>query len=406
MRLFDRHDIVLIVGLTVSVGVAFARPVANLLEFAHQVDTAYGLALVPALGVLVVVLGFHYQRKRNELRSEAAAAAAEAREAGRRIHDLELLVVFGQALARALDLDAIRTVVLQHLPRLAHKDEGWVLTSEEGSWHALVAPPGEDSRDVELNRERLATLALDTRTAAGDDERLEADGVNLEDQVCFPMMVGRRVVGVLGMPEGVVPLTLARRRILSAAAAMLAIAVKNADLFYEIRENSLRDGLTGCFNRAHGLHSVEAELRRAQRTRLPISLLLMDLDHFKDVNDRCGHLCGDAVLAEVGRRLNRALRLSDLKCRYGGEEFLLLLPDTPLAGALQVAETVRRTICASPILWGEESLTVTASFGVTVALPDELDSEAVIARADAAMYQAKGDGRNCVRVSGMKPAAA
>jgi diguanylate cyclase (GGDEF)-like protein len=130
-----------------------------------------------------------------------------------------------------------------------------------------------------------------------------------------------------------------------------------------------------------------------------MSLIMFDLDHFKEVNDRYGHLCGDAVLAAVGVRMRDVLRGSDLKCRYGGEEFLVLLPETPLEGAKRVADTLRRELADLPIHWKDETLSITASFGVSVALPSEIDCEAVISRADAALYRAKEQGRNCVRLS-------
>ena len=95
--------------------------------------------------------------------------------------------------------------------------------------------------------------------------------------------------------------------------------------------------------------------------------------------------------------MNAVLRGSDLKCRFGGEEFLVLLPDTPLVGARRVAETLRREIEEHPIRWNEEAITVTASVGLTAITPGEVDTKAIIGRADAALYRAKDSGRNCVR---------
>jgi len=126
---------------------------------------------------------------------------------------------------------------------------------------------------------------------------------------------------------------------------------------------------------------------------------MFDLDHVKQVNDRYGHLCGDAVLAAVGVKVREAGRSSDVRCRYGGEEFLLLLPETPLEGAKVVADTLRRELAGSPIMWKGEPLDITASFGVATAGLAEVDTKAFISRADAALYQAKEDGRNCVRLS-------
>jgi diguanylate cyclase (GGDEF)-like protein len=98
-------------------------------------------------------------------------------------------------------------------------------------------------------------------------------------------------------------------------------------------------------------------------------------------------------------KMREVLRGSDLKCRYGGEEFLVLLPETPLEGAKRVADTLRRELAEMPITWKGEALTITASFGVSVAMPAEIDSQALIGRADAALYRAKDQGRNCVRLS-------
>src|SRR5436853_4935903 len=120
---------------------------------------------------------------------------------------------------------------------------------------------------------------------------------------------------------------------------------------------------------------------------------MVDLDKFKEINDHYGHLCGDAVLAAIGVKMREVLRGSDLKCRYGGEEFLVLLPETPLEGAKRVAETLRRELADMPIAWKSEAIGITASLGVTVALPSEIDSNALIGRADAALYRAKDQGR-------------
>ena len=185
---------------------------------------------------------------------------------------------------------------------------------------------------------------------------------------------------------------------LTAAATLLGISLRNAALFREVRENSLRDPLTGCFNRTHSLEVIDTELRRARRSHAPVSLIMFDLDHFKDVNDKYGHLCGDAVLTAVGARMGEVLRGSDLKCRYGGEEFLILLPETALDGAKRVADTLRQELAEMRIPWKDQTVGITGSFGVTTATPAEVDPQSLIARADAALYRAKDQGRNCVRL--------
>jgi diguanylate cyclase (GGDEF)-like protein len=144
---------------------------------------------------------------------------------------------------------------------------------------------------------------------------------------------------------------------------------------------------------------IDAELRRARRSQAPVSLIMFDVDRLKDVNDHHGHLCGDAVLAVIGQRMREVLRGSDLKCRYAGEQFLVLLPETPLPGAQRVAETLRSEVANRPVAWAGESLHITASVGLAQALRGEVNVQALIGRADHALYRAKDDGGNCVRVA-------
>jgi PleD family two-component response regulator len=165
--------------------------------------------------------------------------------------------------------------------------------------------------------------------------------VVVDGHLCVPLSAGGEMLGVMGVPESAGPFSDVRRRSLAAMATLLAISLRNAELFREVHENSLRDGLTGCFNRTHALDAIDVDLRRSRRSHAPLSLIMFDIDHFKQINDCYGHLCGDAVLAAVGARIRDVLRGTDLTCRYGGEEFLIVLPDTLLEGAGRVAEMLR-----------------------------------------------------------------
>ena len=393
MNLVARQDRVLLIGLAVALIVGLAKPVRYLLDLAGDVERASGLALVPMLLILTVVFLFHQQGKRQEAKAEAASSEAEAVEADMRAAEMERLVNFGQALGRSLDLESIRDVVLQHLPNLAGTEDAWVLLRLGGHWQALVGTARESRRDVERAHEHIANRALVA------DGTWRAEIITADGHLCLPMTAGGHAVGMLGIQESAVPSSEGRKRVMAMAAALLAISLRNAEMFHELRENSLRDGLTGCFNRTHAIDVIDTELRRARRSQMPVSLIMFDLDRFKEINDHYGHLCGDAVLASVGARMREVLRGSDLKCRYGGEEFLVLLPETPLEGAKRVADTMRRDLADTVVRWKDESIKVTASFGVTMAMPSEIDSHALIGRADAALYRAKDQGRNCVRLS-------
>jgi diguanylate cyclase (GGDEF)-like protein len=195
-----------------------------------------------------------------------------------------------------------------------------------------------------------------------------------------------------------------QRRALEAALAFLGIAIRNVHLLVETRENSMRDSLTRWFNRGHGVDTLRAELQRSKRNSTPVSLLMFDIDHFKTLNDKHGHQSGDAVLMSVARHVGDLLRASDVKCRYGGDEFMVILPETPSIGAQQVAEHIRRALASLHIAAGAEMLTITASLGVATSESGELDPHAFMARADAALYEAKRGGRNRVVIDNHDPA--
>jgi diguanylate cyclase (GGDEF)-like protein len=158
------------------------------------------------------------------------------------------------------------------------------------------------------------------------------------------------------------------------------------------------DPLTGLLNRRSMLQRLEKEVARSRRTQRVFSLLLGDLDYFKEVNDQHGHDCGDTVLARVSERLGAGLRAIDAVARWGGEEFLVLLSETGLEGALGVAERIRLRIALAPIPHGTVSVAITMTLGVAAHHP-EAPIEETIRCADRALYDGKQRGRNCVVAS-------
>ena len=162
----------------------------------------------------------------------------------------------------------------------------------------------------------------------------------------------------------------------------------------ELREVSNRDGLTKLFNRRYIEEVLGQEYNRARRHAHPLAVILTDIDHFKQVNDVHGHLAGDEVLREVSRRLQTKLRDIDILGRYGGEEFLIVLPETDCAGGRIVAERLRQAIHETPVDIGDSQLQVTISLGVTELREDSSNYEQLISEADQALYQSKDAGRN------------
>jgi diguanylate cyclase (GGDEF)-like protein len=163
----------------------------------------------------------------------------------------------------------------------------------------------------------------------------------------------------------------------------------------KLEELSFVDALTGLYNFRYMQRSLEIEMERTRRTKLPTGLVMIDLDHFKNVNTLYGHECGNAVLAQFGKVLKESVRLMDVPCRYGGEEFALILPGAPLRESIAIAERLRETTRCNPVAFGTETVRITASFGIAVfRFTDECTVGAFLNRADRLLYEAKDLGRD------------
>ncbi len=165
----------------------------------------------------------------------------------------------------------------------------------------------------------------------------------------------------------------------------------------EIFRMTIIDGLTGVHNKRYFLDFIDREVASAKRHGHPLSLVMLDLDHFKQVNDTRGHLCGDEVLKQMAGRIKSRIRREDLFARFGGEEFAAVLGNTSLTGALHFAEAVRYLIGTQPFEFEDESFTVTVSVGVACLTPDQdIGVDDLVKAADDNLYRAKHDGRNQV----------
>ena len=163
----------------------------------------------------------------------------------------------------------------------------------------------------------------------------------------------------------------------------------------ELRATLRTDALTGLFNYRHLQESLESELERTRRTRMPTALLMLDLDHFKKVNDQWGHEVGNLALKCTASIIRHAVRKLDIPCRYGGEEFAIILPGTRILPAIEVAERIRHTIEATPLEVNGKELLLTASLGIEVYRENmRLSPDEFIHLADGYLYRAKQEGRN------------
>jgi diguanylate cyclase (GGDEF)-like protein len=301
---------------------------------------------------------------------------------------LSQLLTYQTAVIYLLDLDVAapaegpHTVVpVDRLPRLRAGrafDEG-PLPAAEGS----VA--GEDSTVVESMRE-LHTIG-----------RMISPGVL---QLVVPLRAGGRSLGALELRLGEA-LREEDVKVVELLAAAVAVALQNAHLYQETQRLATTDALTGLSNYRHFHDLLSLEVQRARRMDYPIGLIIMDLDHFKQVNDRHGHPTGDLVLRQVAEQLRKRLRRTDVVGRLGGEEFGAILPGDGLTEVAVVAEKLRRAVEElTPIRGGMSSnpTPVTLSLGGTSLSADVVDAELLVSCADQALYEAKRSGRNQVRL--------
>jgi diguanylate cyclase (GGDEF)-like protein len=303
------------------------------------------------------------RQKPDKTRSEDAASARRADVLSAALFD------FARDLHATLESDKLRLLISHRLPLLLGVRDVWIV-ARLGTHQQLIVP---------------SQSGADPATLVSDEPRQWAT---------YPMKADDRTIGLMGaaLPEG--GFTEHEHRLFKTVASLVAQALSTATAFEAMREASLVDPLTGCATRAEGGRRLEAELRRAQRSGTTLAVLMLDLDHFKSINDRFGHKTGDAALTVLGETLLTTLRASDVRCRWGGEEFLLVLPDANVERAQRAADKLRQTIARTPVGAGDQVITVTASIGLTLSTPGETDVQRLITRADTALYDAKRTGRN------------
>lgn len=242
----------------------------------------------------------------------------------------------------------------------------------------------------------IADVASDPRTFAF---REFLQKINSRSLIVAPLLQNERLLGILIMHQCVAERDwhAGESRLAAAIADQLAVAVSHAELFAQVKHQAITDGLTGLYNHVYFKNRLAEELRRAHRKGTPCSLLMLDLDKLKVINDTMGHPIGDAAIRQVATVLKNLLRSGDTAARYGGEEFAVILPETPLSEALLIAERLRQNIHRTPVPGlGNISTSIGASFyPVHAETPAEL-----IDKADKALYVAKRGGRNRVCVWG------
>lgn len=340
-----------------------------------------------------------------ELQTLSAQLSERVQELEVRNEETRLLGEMGEMLQACMTLEEAQEVVAQHAGLLL-PGMGGTLFSFGASRNVLEemvhwnGPSGSNSvfTPQECWGLRRGKAFLSASRGHGlRCQHLHADA----DALCVPLLAQGETVGLLHLSGTRNDFTPRKQRLAQTIAETVALAIVNLRLRETLRMQSIRDPLTGLFNRRYLEETFTREARRAQRYQHPIGLVMLDVDHFKHFNDTHGHEAGDLVLADLGRVLQASVRGEDVACRYGGEEFTLMLPGANLEQTFQRAEQVRQAITELQISHRGEVLGhVSASLGVAAYPQNGENLLSVLRAADFALYRAKQEGRNRVVASG------
>jgi diguanylate cyclase (GGDEF)-like protein len=309
-------------------------------------------------------------------------------------------------------LDAVMTKVQRLIP-----SEAWsmLMVDEEKKDLVFEMALGEKGRDVSTYRVKMGEgiagwvaqtgrpaivndVARDPRFARRFDS---ATHFKTRSVLCAPLVSRGRTIGVVQVINRLGgPFTSTDLEILLTLVEPCAIALENAILFQRTEQLTITDDLTKLFNSRYLNVYIGREIKRCKRHGIPLSVIFLDLDGFKGVNDQYGHLAGSRTLTEVGGILALAVRESDILARYGGDEFVAVLPETPPAGALVIAERIRKAIESHCFLRSEGlEARISASFGIASYPDHALTPEGLIQKADQAMYRVKEREKNGIEVA-------
>jgi diguanylate cyclase (GGDEF)-like protein len=329
-----------------------------------------------------------------------------SQERRRAVH-LEAINSLSRNTTAVLDLDELlrkscETILqafpVDHIAILLLEDKSLVLRAHLGKLTLRFPEGGEIPPGTGLTQ-----LAVETRMPVIENDVSSISGyvpgfLETRSEMCLPMVTLGETIGVLTLESSKVGAFSANDvQPLESAADICAAAIQNARYFDRVRQMAYVDGLTGIFNRRYFEMRITEEIERAKRYENTLALVMVDIDHFKRLNDEFGHLLGDEVLRQVTNLFAQNLRKSDIVCRYGGEEFVLLMPQTPVDQAGSASDKLRKTV--ETFTFPGVARPVTFSAGVASFPADGDTRDDLVAAADRALYAAKQGGRNRVVVA-------
>jgi len=333
--------------------------------------------------------------------------------------DLELLTLdeVGRTIISSLELQTVLNIIMEKTRELVHAESWSLLLGEEGEGGLSLSVAVGEGADrtgsgavIKPGEGIAGWVAREGKPVVVDDAAADPRWCDLEQAyggrarsiLCVPLETRGRMLGVIEVvnKKGGGGFTARDLSLVTRLAGFAAIAIENARLYQQTKQLTLTDELTRLYNTRYFTQYLDAEVKRCRRYKGNISLIFLDLDHFKLVNDRHGHLVGSQLLREVADVLRRGVRDVDIVARYGGDEFIVILPETKLEAAAFVAERLRQSMDEHVFLGGEGlSAHLTASFGVA-SFPETCSSENELIRlADQAMYRVKNRTRNGVYIA-------
>src|SRR3954471_16615728 len=343
-------------------------------------------------------------------------ANATATDRMRHLQELAIFHDVAKALTSSLNLDSILQTIMAKVAEYFKPDTWSLLMVDEAADELYFAIAVGDAADalksvrlhvgegiagwVAKNGEALVVpdVYSDARFAKRIDEMTKWQTRSI---ICIPLKAKQRVLGVIQLIN--VPMssfTDSEMFFLRAICDYAAIAIDNARSVERIQELTITDDCTGLYNARHLYKTLESEVYRSQRFSYEFSVVFIDLDHFKQVNDVHGHLIGSRLLSEIGYRVKACLRLIDYAFRYGGDEFVVVLPQTSKEQGVVVAKRLRETIRSMPFeMEGNVSLTIKASIGLATYPEDAKSAHEIIRQADEMMYMVKNNTRDNIAIA-------
>jgi diguanylate cyclase (GGDEF)-like protein len=364
--------------------------------------TSIALSGLFGLSVLLIALLMlqWFGRRRYESRLEGTV-----RRQGRLLQEISAMSTMVELLQTCHTQAEANTVIRGALPKLLPGVGGALYVARQDDaalelqvgWGSVTAAASFSAEDCWALRRGQPHL-YDPASAAAVCRHV---GESQDSCLCVPLVSQGETLAVLHLRMAAAEsLSEDVQRLASVLAEQLSLAVGNLRLQETLRSSSERDPLTDLYNRRHLEISLQRELARAQRHGFPVSLVMLDVDHFKDFNDTNGHDAGDEVLRNVAHVLKRHTRVEDVACRYGGEEFLIVLTSCSMDDAYAKAEAIREAIAQQQVFTRGTALPrITASLGIASYPEDGDRMERLIAEADAALYRAKATGRNRIVAS-------